>query len=285
MSANSPQNQPVIKDWLAEATHQLIGAGIGTAKLDAEILLAHTLRKNRTYLHAHDDEVLSPRLLEIANARLDLRLDRIPVAYIIGHKDFYGRRFLVSPAVLIPRPESEAIITSLKQLLPKTIPLLPSETPKRLVDVGTGSGCLGISAKLEFRELDVTLIDSSRHALTVAENNATLLGATVTVLRSNLLAQYPFQADVILANLPYVDPSWQRSPETEYEPALALFAQKKGLSLIYQLLPQAAQSLTPSGVLILEADPMQHADITNRAKSHGLKLVLTDGYALSFSKI
>lgn len=283
MSANSPLQTQAIKDWLKDATVQLVGVGIGTAKLDAEIILAHTLRKNRTYLHAHDDEMLDARHREIADARLDLRLDHVPIAYIIGHKEFYGRRFQVTPAVLIPRPESEAIITSLKHLLP-TIPLLPAQTLTRLVDVGSGSGCLGITAKLEFPEFEVTLLDISRHALKVAAENATRLGATVATIRSNLLAQYPFQADIILANLPYVNPGWERSPETNHEPALALFADDDGLELIRKLLSETTRALVPGGILILEADPVQHATITSEAKTYGLKLTYTDGYALSFTK-
>lgn len=269
-----------IKDWLTEATRQLAGAGIGTAKLDAEIILTHTLKQTRTYLHAHDDNLLDVRHLEIANARLDLRLDRVPIAYIIGHKEFYGRLFRVTPSVLIPRPESEAIIASLKHLLPS----LPADAPKRLVDVGTGSGCLGITAKLEFPQLEVTLVDTSRHAIKVAEDNAKRLGADVSSLKSDLLTQYPFSANIILANLPYVDPEWQRSPETEHEPALALFADQHGLALINKLLPQAARNLTSGSLLILEADPVQHATITSHAKAQGLRLIHSDGYALSFRK-
>lgn len=267
-----------IKDWLREATSQLIAKDIGTAKLDSEIILAHTLHHSRTYLHAHDDEPLDPRELEIANARLDLRLDRVPIAYIIGHKEFYGRLFHVTPSVLIPRPESEALIDELGQLINQ----LPEQTPPRLVDVGTGSGCLGITAKLEFPQLDVTLIDTSRPALNVATHNAAELGATVQCLKSNLLDQYPFSASVILANLPYVDSAWERSPETEHEPSLALFADQHGLALINKLIPQAARTLLPGGFLILEADPVQHADITDHAKQQGLHLVHSDGYTLSF---
>ena len=97
-----------IRIWLRDAAEQLASVGIPSALLDAEIILAHTLRKSRTWLHAHGDETINIRDLEIANARLDLRLDRTPIAYIIGHKEFYSRLFKVTPSVLIPRPESEA---------------------------------------------------------------------------------------------------------------------------------------------------------------------------------
>jgi release factor glutamine methyltransferase len=271
MSANLPPKALAIKDWLRDAANQLMAIGIASAKLDAEIILAHTLRQNRTYLHAHDDELLSARHREIADARLQLRLDRTPIAYIVGHKEFYGRLFKVNPATLIPRPESETIITLLKELTAQTtITLDPAVT--RLVDVGTGSGCLGVTAKLEIPELEVTLIDISRQALTVAETNAARLHADVALVRSDLLSAYPLSAQYIVANLPYVDQEWERSPETNYEPALALFAPDEGLALINKLLQQAPSHINAGGYLLLEADPRQHDAIIKSAKNHGFTM-------------
>lgn len=283
MSVNLLPKTPVIKDWLNQATHRLLDAGIDSAKLDAEIILAHTIRKSRTYLHAHGEQTLEPRQYEIANARLDLRLDRTPIAYIIGHKEFYGRLFRVTPATLIPRPESEEIITLLKELSPKNLPL-PGTTPKRLVDVGTGSGCLGITAKLELPELDVTLLDISRHALNVAERNAKDLQATVATIQSDLLLGYPLSADFIIANLPYVDASWERSPETDHEPELALFAPNEGLQLILKLLQQTPSHLKTGGYLFLEADPRQHKAIIEAARPKGLRHLKTNGFIVILEK-
>lgn len=260
-----------ITQWISQATASLKAADIPSAHLDAEIILAHTLRKTRTYLHAHGEEVLTDRQVEIADARIELRKDRTPLAYIIGHKEFYGRLFKVTPATLIPRPESETIITLLKELLPSSHSLL-QEAPKRLVDIGTGSGCLGITAKLECPELDVTLCDISNHTLTVAKNNARQLEAEVETLQSNLLADYPFSPDVILANLPYVDTSWERSPETNYEPQEALFAGDGGLALIKKLIEEAKLRLASGGLVFLEADLRQHAELIKYAKKHGFAL-------------
>jgi release factor glutamine methyltransferase len=272
MNANLPLKALAIKDWLRHAASQLTEVGISSAKLDAEIILAHTLRQSRTFIHAHDDELLSPRQQEIADARLQLRLDRTPIAYIVGHKEFYGRLFRVNPSTLIPRPESETIITLLKELTSQTaIPL--DKTPVRLVDVGTGTGCLGITAKLEIPELEVSLVDISRHALNMAEINAKQLHADVAIIRSDLLLSYPMTADYIIANLPYVDTEWERSPETNYEPALALFADDAGLALIKKLIAETPLHLKTGGYLFLEADPRQHAAIITAAKAHGLSLV------------
>lgn len=273
-----------IDDWLADATRQLVFAQVPSARLDAELLLAHTIRKPRTWLHSHGDEALDERRLEIARARLDLRLDRVPVAYIIGHKEFYGRTFKVTTATLIPRPESETLIELLKELLPRNEALL-TERPLRLVDVGTGSGCLGITAKLEHPELEVALVDTSRHALKIAEENAHALHADVECLQGDLLTSYPYQADFIIANLPYVNPEWERSPETNHEPSLALFAEQNGLALINQLLLQTKDKLAIGGKIILEADPEQHNAIAKEAKKYHLILHTQRDYGIVFEKL
>lgn len=281
MNENLLPPTPAISVWLAWATSQLQAVDIRTARLDAELILTHTLRSSRTYLHAHNDDLLNERQHEIANARLRLRAERVPVAYIIGHKEFYGRQFHVTSATLIPRPESESLIDLLKKTLQQQSLI---DQPRRLVDVGTGSGILGITAKLLYPELDVMLIDDSRHALLVAEKNAKVLEASVTTLRSDLLSAYPYQVDIILANLPYVDPEWERSPETDHEPAHALFAQQKGLALIYRLIDQTKSSLVVGGSLILEADPEQHPAIISYAQQRGFLRQITEDYGVLLIK-
>jgi len=270
-----------INEWVREATNELADAMLPSPRLDAEIILAHTIKHPRTYLHAHGDEEVSPRTEDIANARIDLRLDRVPVAYIIGHKEFYGRRFQVNPSVLIPRPESEQLITMLKQLIPSTAGL-PGVAPKRLVDIGTGSGCLGITAKLEFPELSVTLTDTSRHALKVAVKNANLLGAEIESFVSDLLADYPYSPDIVLANLPYVDRTWDfLSPELMNEPEDALFAEDGGLALIKRCIEQVAARGKRGALLLLEADTRQLDDIVTYARRYKFKEQLRDDYAVA----
>ena len=259
-----------IAQWLKRATDELADDMLPSPRLDAEIILAHTIRHPRTYLHAHSDDELSLRDVDIANARIDLRKDRVPVAYIIGHKEFYGRRFNVSPAVLIPRPESEQLITLLNAHLPSSSALGDIVSPL-LVDIGTGSGCLGITAKLEHPELSVGLVDTSRHALTVAEKNAKALGAEVELFVSDLLAEYPYSPDIIIANLPYVDRSWDQSPELAAEPAEALYAEDDGLAIIKRCIEQVASRAKPEALLLLEADPRQLDPIVQFARQHGFK--------------
>ena len=253
----------IISEWLKIATKSLKTANIPSARLDAELILANTLRKNRTYLHAHLDEEIDPRRFDIANARLDLRLDRVPIAYILGYKEFYGRRFTVSPSVLIPRPESEDLISLFLELTASEI------AEKVLIDVGAGSGCLGITAKLERSNLSVILSDISKPALNIAEKNANALNTDVHIQQQSLLNGQLRPVDYIFANLPYVDKNWDVSPELQYEPEIALFAEDEGLKLILQLISQAPRCLTPEGLLFIEADPQQHNRIINEAVKNG----------------
>ena len=268
-----------IAQWLKQATDELADDMLLSPRLDAEIILAHTLKHPRTYLHAHPEEPVSPRDEDIANARVELRKDRVPVAYILGHKEFYGRRFSVTPATLIPRPESEQLITMLKSLVPATS-ALPGIVDRRLVDIGTGSGCLGITAKLELPELDVALVDSSRHALNIAERNLRSLGAEAETFVSDLLAGYPYSPDIVVANLPYVDRSWDQSPELANEPAEALYADDRGLSVIKRCIEQVASRAKPDALLLLEADPRQLDDIAAFARTSGFKEIARDDFAI-----
>ncbi|HRJ06600.1 MAG TPA: HemK/PrmC family methyltransferase [Candidatus Saccharibacteria bacterium] len=270
-----------IAEWLKEAANELADDMFPSARLDAEVILAHTIRHPRTYLHAHPNEEIDDRAEDIANARLELRKDHVPVAYIIGHKEFYGRRFTVSPAVLIPRPESEQLIEMLKHVMPGTR-ALEGITSKRLVDIGTGSGCLGITAKLEWPELDVALTDTSRHALAIAQKNARTLDAEVETFIADLLSGYPYSPDIVLANLPYVDPSWFQSPELAHEPADALYADEGGLGVIKRCIEQVAARGKSGTLLLLEADPRQLDSIGDIARPYGFKERLRDEFAICF---
>ena len=262
-----------ISTWLKHAAEHLKNAGITSTQLDAELLLANTLRKNRTYLHAHLDEEVDPRRVDIAEARLSLRLDRVPLAYILGKKEFYGREFDVSPSVLVPRPESEEMINMLLKLAPQ------DNQPRTLIDVGTGSGCLGITAALELPDnWHVVLSDISSKALSVAEKNAKKLGAKVFTQKQSLLLGQFEKLDCILANLPYVDKDWKNtSPELRHEPPEALYAGEGGLKLIRELIQQAPKHMTNQGLLFIEADEEQHQTIVAFGNQNGFLHLETSG--------
>lgn len=268
------QEKSTISFWLKNAAKSLKDAGIASARLDAELILANTLRKNRTYLHAHLDEEIDPRRIDIANARLDLRLDRVPMAYILGYKEFYGRKFTVSPAVLVPRPESEDMISLFLDATAGEI------EQKVLIDVGTGSGCLGITAALERTNISVILSDISKDALRIAEKNTDEYHARVKIQQQSLLNGQLEPVDYIFANLPYVDKDWEVSPELQYEPKIALFTEDGGLKLILELIQQAPRCLTPNGQLFIEADPTQHERIIQAAAKQNFKLATIQRYII-----
>ncbi len=178
------------------------------------------------------------------------RTQRQPIAYLTGRRDFYGRSFLVNEQVLVPRPESEVILAILDELA-------QDHHLRTVLDVGTGSGCLAISVKLTHPDLAVSACDISESALPVARLNATRLlpsGQQIKFYQSDLLSDLPVGSrfDLIVANLPYLSPGQDDlSPELAYEPAIALYADDDGLSLIKQLITTAPDSLTPGGYLLL----------------------------------
>jgi release factor glutamine methyltransferase len=276
MNTNLQPKTPItIKYWLNCALAQLQDNGVTSALLDAELIVAETINKDRAYLHGHDDDVLVPSSQKLADEYLRRRLKLEPLAYILGYKEFFGHQFIVSPKVLIPRPESEGIIEALSELAIK-------KSSFKLVDIGTGCGCLGISAKLLFPKADVTLSDISSDALKIASKNASTLGAEVNIIKSDLLNNFSGKADVLIANLPYVDSQWTRSRETDFEPGLALFSSDNGLNLIKRLISSTPRRLIKGGYLIIEADPRQHSDLINYANERSFETISQKDYVLVF---
>ena len=205
-------------------------------------------------------------------------------------QDFYGRDFIVTPDVLIPRPETEMIIDTVLNLVGK--PFLPGVKPSEpklpeditVLDVGTGSGCIAITLDLLLPQAKIVATDVSDKALKIAQKNASELGAEVEFLQSDLLKNVKVKPDLIVANLPYVDENWDwiDKEALSKEPALALYAKDGGLELIFKLIDQVAER----GVhhLVLEADPCQHERITSYAKEKGLALRETRGFILYLSE-
>jgi release factor glutamine methyltransferase len=266
-----------IQQWLIDATSRLVEAGIPSARLDVLILLSDELEQTKAQILAHDDELLSQEQFDNLEMKLQRRAAREPIAYIRGHQEFYGREFTVTPDVLIPRPETETLIELLETLA--------VESPTTLVDIGTGSGAIAITAKLEHPTWQVIATDVSAEALAVAKTNAAHLEADISLRSGTLLGPLTEPVDIIAANLPYVDLAWERSsPETNYEPALALFADSHGLQLIYDLLDQAPDALTDSGYILLEADPEQHDAIISYARAKSLQHVNTEGYIVGLAR-
>jgi release factor glutamine methyltransferase len=265
-----------IGEFLRDTTRQFEAAHIPTPRLDAQAIVAHVLSRDRSWLLAHGDELLDAAVHKQLRTMATQRLARQPLAYLTGCKEFYGRQFAVTPDVLIPRPETEQIIEELARLQPR-----PGD---ELLDIGTGSGAIAVTAALEWPGLIVTATDTSSAALAIARKNATSHDAHVRFSMSDLLERTPQKpCRFIVANLPYVDPTWDRSPETDAEPALALFAHDNGLALIKKLLAQTPFYLSPGGYLLLEADPRQFKAIKKAAAEH-LVCVAARGFAITFQK-
>ena len=280
-SSHNGYNSRTIAGFLVMARQALDEANIDTARLDSELLLSGLLNLPREWLLAHDDaEIDTPTWQKLCLA-LYARCSHTPLAYILGKKEFYGRSFIVTPDVLIPRPESEQIIASLNNLIAK------DDHIHTVLDIGTGSGCLAITIKLEHPELTVSATDISDKALAVARQNARQLNADVGFVKSNLLDKVDKAYDVIIANLPYVNPDWDfLSPELAYEPQRALFASDNGLALIKKLLDQASAKLNHStGYLILEMDNSQIDDIISYAGNLGYRVTDRQPFTLTLQYI
>lgn len=256
------------------ATKKFEKYSIASARLDALVLLAHVTNQDKATILAHPEVIIHDLELIKLNTLLDRRCNHEPIAYITGSKEFYGRNFILTSDVLIPRPESESFI----ELLQKFSPL----AGKRLLDVGTGSGALAITAKLENPKLHVYASDISIPALAVAKNNAHRHNADVQFLESNLLSAVHDDFDIIIANLPYVPPDYNVSKDLSFEPQIALYAEHGGLALIEELLRQTLGKLLAGGVVLIECLPSQHNSVITSAKKASLVLKESSGLVLVF---
>ncbi len=250
-----------VRSWLKNAKKDI-------DSLDAELILGFVLEKDRPYLVSHDDYELEPNEEEAADDLVFARKNHYPLAYLTGVKEFYGREFNVNENVLIPRPETETIIDILKELKPTS-----------MIDIGTGSGCIAITAKLEMPDLKVIASDLSDSALIVARENCEKLECELDDIRkADLLEQDITNIDTIVANLPYVNKDWDfLSPEIKNEPDSALYADDNGLSLIKKLLNQVVEK-DFKGNIILESDNSQQKDIIEFAEKLGISHITTQGF-------
>ena len=234
------------------AARRLEDGGIDPARLDAQVLLAHLLGKDRSWLFGHHEEPLSAGHAEAYTALIERRMGREPVAYLIGHREFYGIDLLVDPRVLIPRPETEMLVDAALDFLEERPP-----AAQRVIDVGTGSGAIALALALNAPDAHITAVDLSADALSVAAANLARLDGRgqITLCQSNLLAAVTGDADLIVANLPYIDSrSYAELDSTvrDFEPRLALEAGPQGLDAIACLLQQMPAHLANDGLALLE---------------------------------
>jgi len=241
-----------IREALRSAVERLELHHVSNARLTAELVLAHVLSVQREYLYAHDDRVLSEQELQMLEDRLYDRISGVPLQYIVGRQEFYGRYFRVNPAVLIPRPETEYIIEAVLELQ-GTRGLPPR--PLSIIDVGTGSGCIAVTLALELPGTQVFAGDVSFEALLVARENAATLGAPVRFVCMDVLNAVQTRFDFILSNPPYVrqsDLSRLQREVREHEPHVALFSPEDDLAIYRRLVVGAEEMLKPGGHFIME---------------------------------
>jgi len=241
--------------------------GIDTPRLDAEVLLSHILGKDRMYLYVHFDQPLSSEELAKYREAVKRRAQRQPVAYITGHKEFMGLDFLVSPAVLIPRPDTEILAEAvLERLAAPAAPAAPT-----LLDIGTGSGALIISLLAKLPAATGTAVDISAAALEVASANARAqkVDNRLTFLNGDLFAALGHQRfTAIVSNPPYI-PTREitgLAPEVHCEPVVALDGGQDGLDFYRRLLAGCPQHLETGGFVALEVGEGQAQAVAGLAK-------------------
>ena len=242
-----------LRQRLQQAYDLLESAGIGEARPSAERLLLHVLGRERSFLYAHPEYLLTPaEELQFAQL-LEERAQGVPVQYLVGHQEFFGREFFVTSDVLIPRPETEQAVETM-------LGLIPPDAPALLADVGTGSGCIAVTLALERPRAGVLATDLSPHALEVARENARRLGAeNVTFLQGDLLQPLIDSGiggvDGIVSNPPYIGEDELAGLQREvrdFEPRMALTPGRSGLEAYARIIPQAERLLRPGGWLVLE---------------------------------
>jgi release factor glutamine methyltransferase len=220
----------------------------GLARVDAQILLLHTLARplhDRAWLLAHDTELLNEAQQRLWDQALQRRLQGEPVAYITGRKDFFGLTLNVDARVLDPRPDTEILVEW-------ALELLPSGQPSRVLDLGTGSGAVALALQHQRPAARVTAVDASSDALTVAFANAQRLNLPVQCMLSHWMDAVPGPFELIVSNPPYVAEGDPHLAALMHEPLHALTSGADGLDDIRQIIAQAPRRLVPGGWLLLE---------------------------------
>jgi len=265
----TPADLWTIRRVLEWTTGYLAEHGSESPRLEAEILLAHARGCDRIQLYTHFDDELSEDVRGRMRALVKRRADLEPVAYLVGHREFFSLDFEVNSDVLIPRPETELLVM-------EALELLKGVAAPQVLDVGTGSGCIAVAIACHAPTTSVTAIDVSEAALTVAHQNAVRhrVDDRVSFRCGDLFA--PLSAtdvfDVIVSNPPYVASDDQTGLDPDvvrHEPHAALFAGGDGLTIIRRIIEAAPQHLRPEGTLLIEFSPEQADAITGLFKQSG----------------
>ncbi len=267
----------VVKLTIIEAIHnaanRLSAAGIANARLDAEVLLAHIIQKDRVWLITHRDDVLDDNHQRDFAEAILRRTRREPLQHIIGNQEFWGLEFIVTPDVLIPRPETELIIEA-------TLAIVQDRNrPVRIIDLCTGSGCIAVSLAKELTAARVIATDASEKALAVARENSRRHGVSerIRFLPGDLFGPLEEldlrgQVDIMVSNPPYVqadDLSTLQPEVRDYEPQMALIAGPEGTEMAKRITQRAPEYLKKNGALIMEMGLGQAEALTRMVEETG----------------
>jgi release factor glutamine methyltransferase len=246
-----------IRQAIRETHQTLEAAAIPDARLEAEVMVMTVMRMTRQNIFAEQESEVPGHLSQDLAAILAQRLERTPLAYILGYREFYGINVLVTPDVLIPRPETEGIVEHTLFMA-----LMGMETRElTIADVGTGSGAIAVNLAIHLPAAHIYAVDISEPALDVAAYNIRghSVADRVQLGHGDLLEPLPEPVDLIVANLPYIPtgrlPTLQ--PEVQQEPQLALDGGPDGLDVVRRLMAQAPGKLNAPGIILLELDPEQ----------------------------
>lgn len=241
-----------------------------SASLDAQVLLCHVLARPSSYLFTWPERELDAQQQQRFLDLLTRREQGEPVAHLTGEREFFGRRFCVTADTLIPRPDTETLVELALQLGPAC--------PARVVDLGTGTGAIGLSLALERPQWQVTLTDLSAAALSVAESNARQLGGDVTLQQGSWLEGCHGPFDLIVSNPPYIDPADHHLEEGDvrFEPRSALVADQRGLADLATIITQASTRLVAGGWLLLEHGYQQGDEVRALMEASGFDAVRTE---------
>lgn len=238
--------------------------GVEESRLNMEHLLAHRLGCTRMQLYTQFDRPLDEAELIPLREMLKKRGEGIPLQHLLGTVPFHGRDFICDSRALIPRPETE----ELAEMILKTLPSAPLD----MLDIGCGSGVLGLTLAAERPDCHLTLADVSREALSLTEQNAAKLGIkNISLIHSDLFASIEGKYDLIVANLPYV-PAGEAATmarELQHDPALALFSGAHGMDLLRKFIPECVNFLKPGGVVALEIGHDQASQVRECLEKSG----------------
>ena len=248
-----------IQNHLNLAADNLIAVS-DSPRLDAEVLLAFVLAKNRSYLRAWNDKILDTAIVERFEFLISRRLEGVPIAYLTGTREFWSREFIVSPDVLIPRPDTELLIEL-------CLAQIPENAPFNLLDLGTGSGAIAVTLAAERPTAKVFAVDANSAALEIAQKNAYFHNCqNVEFILSNWFSAVPkIEFDLIVSNPPYIPANDEHlvQGDVRFEPKSALIAAENGLSDINVIAAEAKNYLKPHAQLWLEHGYNQAENVQN----------------------